>query len=216
MNKKYELTNETIEYLGHTLHRIVALKDFSDVKAGDKGGYIESEDNLDQTGYAWVYDDAKVCMRAKVIGNAAVKKTAAVFGDAILTQNAKVSGNACIYGTTHICGRARVGGDSTVYDSANIRDKAKVYNASIGGQAVIAGNAAITSANDLMAVGPFVRSRYISFYKTNDGGIGVNYKEFKGTLSEFMGFIMDLVEHAPHKSEVFTTAAELAKLKLGE
>lgn len=39
--KKFELTNETIEYLGRTLHRIRALRDFSNVKAGDLGGYIE-------------------------------------------------------------------------------------------------------------------------------------------------------------------------------
>ena len=36
--KKFELTNDVIEIDGITLHRIKALKDFSDVKAGDLGG----------------------------------------------------------------------------------------------------------------------------------------------------------------------------------
>jgi len=48
---KYELTNETIIHHDHTLHRIRALRDIPryDVKAGDLGGYIESEANLSQS-----------------------------------------------------------------------------------------------------------------------------------------------------------------------
>lgn len=41
--KKYKLTDETITYEGRVLRRIEALKDLSDVKKGDKGGFIESE-----------------------------------------------------------------------------------------------------------------------------------------------------------------------------
>ena len=40
MSKKYELTEETIDHHGITLHRIRALRDFSDVKAGDLGSFI--------------------------------------------------------------------------------------------------------------------------------------------------------------------------------
>ena len=43
--KKYKLTDETIQVGGHTLHRIEALSYFSDVYKGDKGGFVESEDN---------------------------------------------------------------------------------------------------------------------------------------------------------------------------
>ena len=42
------------------LYRIQALKDFARAKAGDIGGYIESESNLSQSGNAWVYGDARV------------------------------------------------------------------------------------------------------------------------------------------------------------
>ena len=41
--KKYELTSEVIEYKGHTLHRIKALKNFGSVKEGQFGGWIENE-----------------------------------------------------------------------------------------------------------------------------------------------------------------------------
>ena len=57
--KKYELTSETLQYAGHTLHRIKALRDFGVFKAGELGGWIESEENLSQADNAWVYGDAK-------------------------------------------------------------------------------------------------------------------------------------------------------------
>ena len=50
MENKYKLTEESISYFGKTLYRIEALKDFANVKKGDKGGYIEKEDNLSQRG----------------------------------------------------------------------------------------------------------------------------------------------------------------------
>ncbi|MGN6746796.1 hypothetical protein, partial [Neisseria sp. P0024.S002] len=60
-NKKYELVKEdSIVVDGFILYRIRALKDFYVVKAGDLGGYVESEDNLSHEGYAWIYDEAKV------------------------------------------------------------------------------------------------------------------------------------------------------------
>lgn len=46
--KKYKLTDETITYQGRVLRRIEALKDLSDVKKGDKGGFVENENNLSQ------------------------------------------------------------------------------------------------------------------------------------------------------------------------
>lgn len=58
-DKKFELTDITICFFGHTLHRIRALKDFLDVHKGDLGGYVETENNLDQIGDAWVYGNAQ-------------------------------------------------------------------------------------------------------------------------------------------------------------
>ena len=69
MMKKYELTNETIEFRRRKLYRIRALRDFSNVKAGDLGGYIESEENLSQDGLCWVSEDARVCGNAWVCDN---------------------------------------------------------------------------------------------------------------------------------------------------
>ena len=65
--KKYELTDETIDVSGTTLHRIKALKDFGNVKKGELGGYVESERNLSQEGNCWVCGNAKVCGDADYI-----------------------------------------------------------------------------------------------------------------------------------------------------
>ena len=56
--KKFELTSETKAFFGKTLYRIRALISFGDVSAGDLGGFVEKEENLDQSGDARVYGDA--------------------------------------------------------------------------------------------------------------------------------------------------------------
>ena len=50
---KYEiLKDDFIEFDDRKLYRIRALKDFHNVKEGEAGGYIESEQNLSQEGDA--------------------------------------------------------------------------------------------------------------------------------------------------------------------
>ena len=71
--KKYELTGETINVFGKTLHRIRATRDFSNVHAGDLGGFIEDERNLSHDENAWVGGNAGVGGNAWVGGNALVK-----------------------------------------------------------------------------------------------------------------------------------------------
>lgn len=99
--RKYRLTEETIGWCGHTLHRIEALKDFGGVKCGDKGGWIEKEgENLSQEGSAWV------CGNALVFGNAWV------YGNAQVCGNAQVYGNARVYGNAQVCDDAQVCGNA--------------------------------------------------------------------------------------------------------
>ncbi|MDG6409172.1 hypothetical protein Q7453_11375 [Glaesserella parasuis] len=59
--KKYELLkDDTVNHHGRTLYRIKALITFGTVVAGELGGYIETEKNLDHSGNAWVYGNAQV------------------------------------------------------------------------------------------------------------------------------------------------------------
>ena len=97
---KYELLkDQTITINGHTLCRIRALRDFGAVKAGELGGYIESEANLSHEGTCWVagqakvFDDARVRDDAQIEGKAMVYDEAVVGGDADL-RTGEHSGDA--------------------------------------------------------------------------------------------------------------------------
>ena len=127
---KYALTDNTKVVDEITLYQIKALKSFSDVKEGDLGGYIASEDNLGQEGNAWVYpsgivmDNASVFGDAKVYGialhNARVSQNAeiygAIFGDARAYGKSKVCKDALVYGTARIRGTYVVADDERVFE----------------------------------------------------------------------------------------------------
>ena len=162
MEKKYKLTEETLKVYDKTLYRIEALKDFNDVKKGDKGGFIEKEENLSQSGDCWVYDDAMVCGKAmvccnaKVYGNAkicdyaVVYDNAIVFGNAVVSDrakvyyNAKVYGNAQVYCNALVIDNARVYGNTKVYHNAAVWGNTRIYgNAIVRGDAVVCGDAVV-------------------------------------------------------------------------
>lgn len=93
--QKYKIIESTaIEYEGHKLYRIEALRDFANVKKGDRGGYVETKDNLSHEGNCWIYDDAKVYGKAQVYGNAQVCGFAKVYGSAAVGNNAEIRGVA--------------------------------------------------------------------------------------------------------------------------
>ena len=122
MEKKYRLLeDDTIRVCGRVLHRIEALRDFADVKKGDKGGYIESEDNLSHEGNCWVYDNARVS------GNSRVYDNARVYGYAWLYDNARVSCNAKVYGEARVSCNAKVYGEAWVSGNAEVCDNADYY-----------------------------------------------------------------------------------------
>lgn len=88
--KKYKFTKKTKNYKGVLLHRIKAMRDFGDVKAGDLGGWIEKKANLSQEGDSWVYEKAKVYGNAEISGNAEIRGKARVYDDAEILNNARV------------------------------------------------------------------------------------------------------------------------------
>ena len=126
MEKKYKLTDETIEVEGKALYRIEALKDFCEIKKGDKGGFIESEDNLSHEGNAWVYDDACVYDNALVTDDACVSDNARVYNDA------RLSGNSWVYDHSRVYGTARVTDDACVCGTARVYDNDWVYDHDLG------------------------------------------------------------------------------------
>ena len=87
--RKYKLTDETTTIVRNgkevTLHRIEALRDLAIAKAGDKGGFVESESNLSHEGDCWIYGDAEVYGNAEIYGNAEVSGSSKVCGDTELS-----------------------------------------------------------------------------------------------------------------------------------
>lgn len=152
MEKKYRLLeNDTKVVDGKTLYRIEALKDFTNVKKGDKGGYVEKEENLSHEGNCWVFDNARV------FDDACVYEEARVYGESW------VYGKACVSGAACVDGKARVYGESWVYGEAQIYGDARVY-----GAACVFGNARIRGTADYY-VGKNVWSsgRYFTYTRSN-------------------------------------------------
>ena len=102
---KYEIT-DIVHPDNPKLKRIRALKDFSNVKVGELGGWIESEKNLSQDGKCWVYGEAQVYGNALVSDDALVYDDAQVYGNAQVGGNAKVYFNACVVGNAVVSGWA--------------------------------------------------------------------------------------------------------------
>ena len=98
-------------------YRLEALKDFSDVTKGDRGGYIQYYHNLSQEGNCWVYDYAIVFGHARVYDNAKVKGCAQIYENAMIFGNAKVLDfsyvlrNSKIFDNAIIYGHARISSD---------------------------------------------------------------------------------------------------------
>lgn len=62
--KKFILTDVSKEVFGVKLFQIKALISFGSVSKNELGGWVEKEENISQTGNAWVYGDAWVCAKS--------------------------------------------------------------------------------------------------------------------------------------------------------
>ena len=140
MNNKFELTNETIILPnGTTVFRIKATKNFSCIRKGDLGGFVEKGKNLSAEGNCWIYDIA--C----VFGNARIYDDARIYDNVHVYDNARVSGNAHIYDNARVYGNARIYGKAGICEYVSISDYACIHeNACISGNAKIYGNADVS------------------------------------------------------------------------
>lgn len=174
--EKYRLTDETIDFCDATLYRIEALRNFGSIKAGDKGGFVQSYHNLSQEGDCWlhgeakvfgnakVYENAQVFGRAEVCGYASVKGDAFVFGIAEVYDWAKVYGKAQVFGDAKVYGNAFVHGDAEVYDKAEVFGVASVY-----GNAFVKGDAIIKTGRDYIVFKNWWSSdRYFTWTRSNN------------------------------------------------
>lgn len=236
MQTKYELLMDeenTIEFCGHTLHRIRALIDFDDVKAGDIGGYIEKEENLSHCGTCWIYDNAKVYDNALVSDNAKLYNTARAYENAEIMNNAKLYNAAYVYGDAYVYGNAEMHDYCEAGGVCDINDNAKIFgdtfvlgNVEIHGNAKVKDaymqfldmdiclNAVINGENDYCCINGFGHeNRTTTFYRLENGDIGVSCGCFSGTLKEFKKKVRKTHGHNKYAKQ-YMTAIKLVKLKL--
>ena len=91
--KHFELTTESkVDSFGRTLFRVKLTIDCKWGKAGDLGGWVQKDENIQDN--AWVSDNAQVSGNAWVYGDARVSGNARVYDSAWVSGNAVVSGNA--------------------------------------------------------------------------------------------------------------------------
>ena len=216
MDAKYKLTESTIqietgfaEEESYRVCRIQALKDFGDVKAGDIGGFIQSEDNLSQEGDCWVYDDSVVYGKAMVHGDAKVMNNSEVYNNAVVCGNstiiksrvyenayimdkASICNSSC-YGHSYVIGNAIVT-NSSINDVAYICGDAHVSNIWAGGNITISGDAYIESMSDFVHI--YTESSFINtFYRNINNGISLSFgprdsmtlEKFKEKVKRTMG-----------------------------
>ena len=127
--KKYELTEEKrVMPTGEKVYRIKALRDFDTtykpVKAGDLGGWVQSEDNLSHEGNCWLFDDAAGYQNSKRTGNAVGYNRSRQYGDS------RQFGNSEQYGDSLQFGNSRQYGESLQYDCSRQYGDSQQYERS--------------------------------------------------------------------------------------
>lgn len=193
--KKYKLGK--LEYVDKTrwLYRIIALKDFADVKKGDIGGFIKSENNLSQEGNCWIYDNAEVMDNALVQGNARIVSNAMISRNAFINENAIVGGHA------------KVSDNAEIYGHAYIGDNAEVVGFSlIGGYTRCLKN---NIYNNIKLAEEKNKDEEVQIEEINK----ILMKEFGKTVDDFLEEINDsLKTHDNTKEKFLSTMAALTSL----
>ena len=153
-DKKYELVPETVtKFYSKSMYRIRALKDFSDVKKGNLGGYVESEENLSQTGNCWIYDGSIVGLGAKIVEDAVVKGYSNVIEHSRISNNAIVEKDSVIKGGSSIKFNSRVINSmvvgesfvafSTINERSLIEQGSSIWYSTIGSNVIVKNGAVI-------------------------------------------------------------------------
>lgn len=167
MEKKYKLIEGSRFWLyGRPLYRIQALRDFSDVKKGDLGGFVESEANLSQMGDCWIYDMAQAVEKSIVEGDACLRDCSKMYGSSLLKDKAQLQG----------CAR--------MIQYASLEDNAVAIDAEISGFATITGDVVIRRKKDYMVFSDIPETDFYATYTFPNKRW--RFVLFKGTSKEFI------------------------------
>ena len=148
MEKKYEITDET-HPVYQKCRRIRALIDIPEigVKAGDLGGFVESEENLSQTGNCWIFDsaiamdNAWVMDNSQMYGDSQIWDNAKMHGDSQIWDNAKMHGDSQMWGSSRMSGNSKMRGNSQMFDDSWMSGNSQMWDDSqMHGDSQMCGN----------------------------------------------------------------------------
>lgn len=165
--KKYKLIQDSrIWQYDRAIYRIQALRDFSDVKKGDLGGFVESEENLSQEGNCWIYDNAQAVEKSTVKGDACLRDCAKMYDSSLIKDKAQLQG--CARMLHYSC----------------LADNAVAIDADILGFATITGDVFIRRKEDYMAFSDIPSTGFYATYTFPNKRW--RHFLFKGTNKEFI------------------------------
>ena len=110
-NKKFELTDITMEFEGRTLYRIRALKNFKNVKVGDLGGWVSNENNLSQYGDCWIYNNAMCMDNSRMFGNSRMYNNSKMFDDSKMFGDSRMYNNSKMFGDSVLKAKEKLYGE---------------------------------------------------------------------------------------------------------
>lgn len=100
--KKYELIPAVFEGRKYgddsRAFRVKALKDFSNVKVGELGGFVTDENTLSQEGDCWIYPESYVGRGCRVQDKAMISEGAFIIGNVQIKGFSNIRGDVCIAG----------------------------------------------------------------------------------------------------------------------
>jgi hypothetical protein len=132
---KYFITDITHPIIP-SLRRIQSLKDFSDVRKGDLGGYIDASSYLSHFGESWIYDDAIVRNSSAIIDDAIVTGKSIVANNSLCCDYATVSDSVVGYSCS-VSGAAHLSNKSEIFNQVDVFGRVKLDGDTINGPCVV-------------------------------------------------------------------------------
>lgn len=180
MNDKFKLWGGGKMHGDKKVYRIQALKDFNDVKKGEKGGYIESEDNLSfkEGDMSWVYDDAIVHGKSTIKEDSFVDKDAIV-KDSRLEAGSRVSHGAQVEHTRVTA--SEIQNSNTFYaniKNSNISHECVVKNARVTDSSIENGSEVYNSKvenSELVNDARVTKGAHVKNQLMNGENMGIKY-----------------------------------------
>ena len=112
---------------GRTVKRIMAMRDFGNVKRGDIGGFVEWTNNLSHEGDCWIADDAIAAGWSRVSGDALLRDRVLCDGYVSVSGRAVIGDDALLEGRVAVSGDAQIGLFSYLKDGVDVRDHATIF-----------------------------------------------------------------------------------------